>query len=410
MYPVVVAGNSLSYYLQNCTLGCIQNERKSMDVIFGILIGLGVVIFGFLVVVPFYAATFGIFVNKPEGTKKSGMHFFTTIEPGQVKAIERNEKFVRMITDTPGKIFKRKGGPQEFWELVPAPDGGKEDPVVDVWLPIRKWAELVYDITGLVFIGIYPIQRVREYKLSRTKLTRRETGTETETSNLVLESKEDVSDHVRSKIFLFPMHIKGAETKDKIPLDIIGVAELEVTNPYLTAYNTDRWEEAIVNITTDKIASVTRQHDLDSILSAASEDDARRISKAVEGGKEDTRVCGINLVSFRVLEINPVLSEEERKSLRAEAIALQKAKATRVDGKARADVIVDINKAQQEGGDTARATMEAEAFVRAAEAASKGDGTIILMPNSGKSTTDPIQSAILSELKKLNRDSHRRTS
>ncbi len=83
-------------------------------------------------------------------------------------------------------------------------------------------------------------------------------------------------------------------------------------------------------------------------------------------------------------------------------MAIQKAKATVIDGEARAKSLTAINKANEAGGKAALATMQAEALVRAAEAAGK-NGSVILMPGSNNSNeVDSTQIAILAELKKLN--------
>ncbi len=354
----------------------------------------------------------GLFVNKPDGLNKSGFHIFTEIEPGQVKILERSSKPVRMVMNTSGKRFsgaKAVDSP-EHWEIVDVEeDEDSENPTDRVWLPIRWWAALVYEWTGLVFTGVYPFQKVREYELERTVQKRNEedgqahnTGSQRTKSNLVLTVKSDMSDHFRTRQFLFPVHVTGAETKDKIPLDVIGVLELEVVNPHKAAYGTDRWDNAIINLVTDTVISTTKQMELDAALTAENVEETQRISNAVKAIEADTEVTGIQINGFRILEINPVLNEAGLDAIQAEAIANQKAKATRIDGKARADALRAINDANQVGGDAAIATMEAEAFVRAAEAAGK-NGTVFITPGSRRSEADPIQAAILAELQKINR-------
>lgn len=361
----------------------------------------------------------GLFVNKPNGLRKSGVHFFTSLEPGQVKTIVRDKKLVRMITNTADKKFARIepiDGPA-YWELEDA-EGFTEDPTADIWGPLQWWARIVYAQTGLVFTGIYPFQQVREYELERTNIKRDETvekgdgsGKKSRAgSNLVLEVKRDISDHFRTREFLYPMHITAAETADKIPLDIIGVAEMAVVNPYKAAYGTDRWDQKVINLVSDAITSTTKMMRLDKILTSIDangdplpEDKREFIQKAVREIPDDATGCGIEILGFRILEINPVLDEEGLKATQAEAIALQKAKATRIDGEARADALRKLNEANVAGGEHSIATMEAEAFVRAAEAASKGGGSVLLMPNGRGGNTDPIQAAILAELQKLNK-------
>lgn len=394
-----------------------------MEVIFalsGIFAALIVCIIILMVILPIYA-TGGIFVNQPNGLEKSGVHFFTKIEPGQVKIIVRGDKPVRMVMNTSGKKFARNSidaaltaNDPEYWELI---DGaGSEDPTADINPLLRPWAKLVYEMTGVVFTGIYPFQRVHEYEIERTAVNRQEVRSgdsdkkpANKQSNIVLTVKRDLSDHFRTRQFLFPMHITAAESNDKIPLDIIGTAEMEVTNPHKAAFGTDRWDHAVINLVTDTIISKTKQMNLDASLTAKGDEDARILSEAVEGIGDDEIFCGIDVVKFRILEINPVLDEEGQRAIQAEAIALQKAKATRIDGEARAAALTSINKANEAGGSSAVASMDAEALVRAAEAAGKGGGTVILTPRGGSgNASDATQVAILAELQKLNRANNQR--
>lgn len=349
----------------------------------------------------------GLFVNQPVGLEKSGFHLFTRLSPGQVKIIVRGNRPIRMIMNTAGKCFKRIGerDHSDYWEID---NGASEDPTAGIHPLFRLWAKGVYESTGLVFTGIYPFQRVYEYELERTVVQRNE-GREGKSSNLVLTVKHDVSDHFRTRQFLYPMHITAAESNDKIPLDIVGTAEMQVENPHLAAYGTDRWDQAVINLVTDAITAETKQMTLDQALTANNPDEARRINTAVENIKADKSDFGIQITAFRILEINPALDEAGLRTLQAEAIATQAAKATRIDGKARADALRSVNEANAAGGEHSRATMEAEALVRAADAAGKGGGTVILTPQgNGGRTTDPTQAAILAELQKLNRTNNRR--
>lgn len=401
-----------------------------MEIILGLvggLFGLVICFIALMVTLPVYGS-FGLFINTPGNKKKSGFHLFTKLEPGQVKAIVRGDKLVRMITNTEGKRFARKGeiDSAEYWELEDAdkyiertrltlgPDDQDQDiektenPVAGVWEPLQGWSQLIYEKTGLVFTGIYPFQRVREYTLERTKVNRSEVGREQAAgkSNLVLEVDTDISDHYRTREFLFPMHITGAETKDKIPLDIIGVAEMEVVNAYKAAFGTDRWDQKVINLVTNAINATTKTLRLDEALTANEASGAHTIQRAAVSIQEDTEICGIEIKGFKILEINPVLDSEGLKAIQAEAIAIQKAKATKIDGKARADALREINEANMAGGEHSIATMEAEALVRAAEAAGK-NGSVFLTPGGGRTNIDPTQAAILAELKKLNQQGSR---
>lgn len=369
------------------------------QILAGVFTGFMIITVIILAVSPLYAP--GL-TNKPQNGERSGFHLFTFIEPGQVKLVTRGEDLVRMIMNTDGKKFRRAGPADEYWKIE---DGETNDPLIGIHPLVMPWARYIYKTTGAVFTGIWPFQQVREYRLERTKLTRKEKQSDGEhtvgVSNLHLVVTEDYSDHVRLREFLYPMHITGAESKDKIPLDIIGVAKMAVRNPYKAAYGTDRWDHAVVNQSTNAIGERTKTLTLDESLTAENADSARGISRAVLEISDDLDVAGIDITGFDILEINPDLDAEGLAAIQAEALAKQKAKATRTDGDARADVIRALNKANQEGGDQSTKSMEAEAFVRAAEAAGKG-GIVILSPSNAQQSQDLTQLAILAELRKLN--------
>lgn len=380
----------------------------AFQVIAGIIVGLALIISVLGLIAPLYIPL-GWFTNKPGDDAPSGVHFFTLIEPGEVKIVVRGDKLVRMVMDTAGKRFARTGerSAAEFWDII---DGQTEDPLNDIAWLIKPWARYVFGLTGAVFTGIYPFQRVREYKLERTKISKSEKAADTglaptevdSKSNNVLTVVEDYSDHYRLRQFQYAIHITGAETRDKIPLDILGVAEAEVKNPFRSAFGTDRWDRGLVNQITNKINEKTRTLGLDEALTAKSAAGARKIAQAVLKIVDDVQIIGIEITGFKTTEINPVLTPDQLATIRAEALATQEAKKTRIDGKARADNLRDLNEANAAGGEFAIATMQAEGLVRAAKAAGDGGGMVILMPSSAQ-TSDPALLALLAEQKKANK-------
>ncbi len=381
-------------------------ESTTLQILFGFVVGLYTFVFVTTLVMAFVLIPTGTFVNKPGVDAPSGIHFFTKIEPGQVKVIIRGKVMRRMVMNTAGKRFARVGdyNDESYWEIV---DGRSESPLADMSWVIRPWAWIIFKYTGAVFTGIYPFQRVREYKLERTTIVRSEgDGTETtgsgrkRASNIVLGVKTDYSDHFRLRDFLFPMHIRGAESKDKIPLDVLGVATMACTNPHLAAYGNDRWDQAATNMVTDKITNTTKATALDDILTSSSAD-TNTISAAVKSIGEDTKRIGMEISGFDTLEINPDLDPEGLKDIQAEARAIQKAKAEKVLGEAAAGRVRAMNKAVADGGDTGAEAMRIEGQIRAAEAAGKAGGTII-MNAGGSGNVDPVQAEMLRVLKELN--------
>lgn len=378
------------------------------EALMGIFVGILIIVVVLMLLTPLFIAA-GWLTNKPGFDKPSGFHMFTFIESGQVKLIVRGETVVRAIMDTSGKYFARKSGgvnrkSSSYWKILGEEGGSQsESPLAGIIWFLRPWAWYVYSINGAVFTGIYPFQRVREYLLERTKIIRTESaGRQEGVSNISLVVDTDYSDHYRLRQFLFPIHVTGAETKDKIPLDIIAVVKAWFINPHLGAFGTDRWDHLLGNLVLDAINSVTMTLTLDEVLTATTPDEARRINDAVKNITEDELVAGIEISGLDVIERNPVLTDAQMAQIQAEGFARQEGKATRISGEARADAIRSINDANAAGGETAVETMRQEAFVRAAEAAGRAGGTVIMTPPTGASSTDPTSLAILAELKKLN--------
>ncbi len=386
------------------TLWLRDNQPEIFSILRGVVYSITLVVVILGLVAPLYIPL-GWLTNKPIKDAESGVHFFTFIEPGRVKIIRRGDSVVRMVMDTAGKRFARVGEREaaEFWQIV---DGPTEGPLKDIVWWLRPWAWYVFKITGAVFTGIYPFQRVREYALERTKISTLETPGATdegEKSNIVLTVVNDISDHYRLRQFDRVIHIKKADTKDKIPLDVLGVAEAKTINPHQAAFGSDGWDRALDRQVTDKLNEKTRTLTLDAALTADTPEEARAISNAVLEIRDDSEVIGMETTAFKILQINPVLPKEEQKDIRAEALSIQRAKATVNDGKARAQTLRDLNDANVTGGEFAVATMQTEGVVRAAEAVGKSGGQAIFSTGGQNPTVDPIQAGILAELKKLNK-------
>ncbi len=216
-------------------------------------------------------------------------------------------------------------------------------------------------------------------------------------NNIVLHVEEDISDHFRARQFLYPFRVSAADTKDKISVNILVVIKAHVTNPHKAAYGTDRWDLQLVNLATNALTNYTRTHDLEDVLSAQDEAQARGLNEAIKKIKHDEKQYGIEIDGVDIIDISPNLTAEEKSDLYAEALAKTKGKATVIDGESRAAALRAINEANEAGGATAIETLRTEALVRAAEAAKGGT---VLLPMGGGAQSVPTQAAILAELKK----------
>lgn len=346
-------------------------------------------------------------VNKP-GT--GNIHFFTYLEEGMAKVIVRGETFIRCIMSFSDHGFARVGryDSQQYWQIIEKSTG--EDPIADVNWFLRPFARYIFWATGAVFTGIYPFQTVREYTLERTKMMRHEAETHDgagdlivnaedkhDDENIVLYVKEDKSDHYRVREFNTILRAPKVDTLDSISVNVLLVIRARVTNPNGAAFGNDRWDQKLVNLAISALSDFTRTNTLDNVLSAKETSKLLEFKQAILDIKDD-ELSGFDIIGVDVIDISANLDEEDRKKLYAEALAKPLAAATLLDGKTRANVIREINAANEAGGAFALATLQTEAQVRMAKEA-KGGATIFL----GQSGSDQQLTAILAELQKLNK-------
>ena len=381
------------------------------QVIIGLVLGLFLIVAAVAAFAPLYARSL---VNQPSKDGPSGIHFFTLPEEGKAKIIVRGDRVIRMVMIFGGHRFQRDSRNPDatrenaaYWEIEETPPGEKdEDPLSGIVWFLKPWARYVYTLTGAVFTGIYPLQTVHEYPLERTKIHRNEHEEETDPekarkmNNMVLEVVNDYSDHFRVQQFLYPFRVPAADTKDKVPLNILAVLKAQTTNPFKAAYATTRWDIQTVNLANNAVTNFARSHEFDKVLAAETPEQARELNEAVAGIKDEEEIYGIDIVGVDLLDLSPNLSPEDKSKLYAEVLANSLGKATERDGLARANALRELNKAIDEGGVHSLQALGYEALVRAAEAA-KG-GTIILGGNVAGGTESQTLAAILAELRKQN--------
>lgn len=370
--------------------------------------------------------------NKDRGNSQiadyrvSSFGFFTSIAPGQVKIVETGDHFVRGIMAFEDHAFKghldRTIDPRtsEYWEVIKTervqPDTHPIPLIITlnplVWL-FWLWQRWVFFTTGYVFTGIYPWRKVRTYKLDRQKKLH---------GNDDITDKEDYSDHFRVADFVFPLVVEEADTLDKVPVRVRLDLVLRVYNPYLAAYGTDDWASRVGSTAKDVVTSYTRPRPLDHVLSAKQsanpDDEANELARAVwkigkrENGKnaisgqqgsiqEDSILSiGIEVTQVMVLDISPVEpSTEIGKQLAKEAIARVEARAKETLAKGDAAQLREQITAVKEGEHYGLAVLASERNVRTAAAA--GDRGIVVVNGGGD--VDPIQAAMLHELKNISK-------
>ncbi len=258
--------------------------------------------------------------------------FFTSLQPGQVKIIERNQRFIRCIMRFDGHTFAGKiaganipRNSERFWEVVSTPEGQQDfHPVVKPWehdindegehierTPkwwepfFYRWCRKVYDVTGFIFTGIYPFQTVRVYPMDRYELEMDDEG------NVKPKMKHDYSDHYRVEDFQFGVVVPKADTLDKVPVSITQNFIGRVANPYEVAYTTDDdWGARLLSIIADAVTNSTRTDLLDDVLSAKNKRVRDKIKKSVlaievkprNGQKEEDVTKGIRAFGMKAID------------------------------------------------------------------------------------------------------------
>lgn len=347
--------------------------------------------------------------------------FFTSLQPGQVKIIERNQRFIRCIMRFDGHTFAGSvsgahipRNSERFWEVIETPRGGRDfHPIVEPWKYdidetgksierqpkwleklFYRWCRRVYDITGFVFTGIYPFQTVRVYPMDRYKLDTDDLG------YIRSKMKQDYSDHYRVEDFQFGVVVPRADTKDKVPVSITQNFIGRVANPYEAAYSTDDdWGARLLSIIADAVTNATRSEPLDNILSATNKRSKDRVKKAVlaieikpkPGQTEEDLTKGIRAFGFKAIDTY-ILDVSTTDPNYAEGLADL--------AKARVDRDAKIERAKGLAAEVGLPAAEAEKYnvfgeislrnrgmVDAAKAA--GDKAIVMLGNNPTST-DPL--------------------
>lgn len=334
--------------------------------------------------------------------------FFTFLSPDQAKVIERGKRFIRIVMRLDNHTFygetqeakEREGGPvrpneQEYWEVVETPKGELDyHPVPDrgfkSWIsPFWWWKRYVYSITGAVFTGIPPFQKVRAYQMTRLEKVVLEEG------NFKLVPKTDWSDHYRVADDQMFVEVEGADTRDKLPVDVQKAVTIRVENPYMVAYNTNsNWAVRAMTAIIDSITTFTRARTSDEVISIKEGEDDRAFSRAVvkQANTASQKTTGRPVLSgfgIRAIEaalLKNALDKKTQDQLQDEAIAAADARAREIRGRGEAAATGHLMDAVIARGERGAMVFQTEASVRKAKAVGESGGTIIL----GDGSREPV--------------------
>jgi len=408
-----------------------------------VLIGTGLTFLFFA----FLLFLFGLFsplfirllVNNPkdEPILPNKMHFFTFIEPGQVKIIVRGKRFIRAIMNDSERKFLKEGSPEnaDYWWVVPANQGEATGPIppFNSWSPLSWWIYWVYKTHGAVFVGIWPFQGVRVDKNQRIRQKKENGKVILDKRGLpLLEDVEDWTDHLRVKGFFWYFKVPSTDTKDYLKIGFQGNLLVKCVNPYLATYNQDRWDNSISNKTNTLLDAFCKSKTLAQLSTS---DDENRYEMAeflkrdlnkslfppddkVVGNEK--KGIGMDIIEADITDRDPQLDEKERSSQtepwraeQAKKAAITASEGTRQkiinesegakqkhinESEGEAQAIINRIIAFKTGGEIGELLARYDAWVNTAKS---GGATYFFGDNRGGSKElDPIIFAKLEEIRK----------
>ena len=280
-------------------------------------------------------------VNNPEGEPilPRRIHFFTFIEPGQVKIIVRGKRFIRAIINDSKHTFLKKGNPRnaEYWQVIPIERGEISEPLqpLNLWSPLSWWAHWVYYHTGAVFVGIGPIQGVRVEQRQYLQQRKEKGKVMLDGKGLpILEEIEEWSDYLRVKGFIWYFKTPMANTKDYLNIGFQGNLSLKCVNPYLATYNHEHWDSVLSNKISSVIVGYCKSKTYAEISTSSYEERyemaeslKNTLNKAFSKNSDEQNI-GMEIFQVDITDQNSRLSEEESFSLTEPWRAEQTKKAT----------------------------------------------------------------------------------
>ncbi len=168
---------------------------------------------------------------------------FTIVEEGTAKIVLYGKGFENLLIQWKGRSFDSK-----TWDVVEE----------------RKR----HLLGGIRWYGFWPLWTIHKYRF-RWKSPRPD-GT--------IVDHDEVLNSVLLKDFVYAIEIKGAEERDKIPLDITLLLTVRVVNPYKALFKVQDWLELVMNRTAPLFREYVARHTYEELLS---EEQAARVEKGL---------------------------------------------------------------------------------------------------------------------------------
>lgn len=352
--------------------------------------------------------------------------FFTFLEPGQVKIVTKwGGGFIRAMMDHVGWAFvgersdnDLQPSDQDYWEVdksqeshtshplaFPMPKGGKDFLLWLFYAPLSVlwwvWKRYVYKLTGAVWVGIPYFRTLLIYRFERAKqfTERYEDAQHRPATRESLRPTWDYSDHLRVAQFPFAVLVAEADTQNMVPVRALFNEVARVKNPVKTAFNSDnRWPKMYQTAITDAISATIRSRPIAEVTAARDSATANQLTDEITRHlQEKVAFLAMEIEQTQFIDVSPV-SEDDAKKLGDKARAEVERDATLLRADGEAGRIEKLGKAVKEHpfGET---LLQTEALVATAEKLKDTDAMVFL---GGQAGVDPMQAAILKELRKGN--------
>lgn len=271
--------------------------------------------------------------------------FFTLVNEGSVKVVTAGgANFVKALIQYKDRTLSRD------WDVVNLP--GVVQPSF-------------FGLGGLRFYGIWPLRQIYKYSFSWASIDQ---------NGDKKEHVDEILDYIMVKDMLYWFSIKEAEDQDLLPLNIEGLINVRITNPYKALFGPQNW----LKITIALIQTLLRGE--------ASEKDYKKLvaERALLGDRlmndPDTLLLireleanyGVKILKIEVKDVDPPANFREL-TMKA-IIAKQERRAIIIASKAEAARVKNVYDAVEAQGDTGR-------LVRTLEMLEKSKDKWILSPD-----------------------------
>lgn len=336
----------------------------------------------------------------------------TKVLPRQLKFVMKGGMVTRGLMNYAG--YKQKGGttaPPKF-EIVPLANGEappqEEMGVIDAW---------IFRHSGYRFFNPFN-ERIYAYELPRTKEVMGRDG------QFTIEGVSDISDYFLLSEQSYSFSIVNADTGqgENVKVTLHGKVTFQIVNPFLSAFTDKSWHQQIIAAMLVRGRNFVRARDYETLLGEVEKEgaelkdligrDLAKVSDEIEGGLGAEKLFGVrvNRVQIETLEMTDAEAEKKRVAkynaardaevvaIAAEAEGKRRKKIRAADAEAEATYIKTVAEATRAESALGLKLMDQQTQI----AMAKGAGTTILNVGGIPTAINPLDVAILEELKKGN--------